>query len=120
MAVKKTAKKEVSSPKKGAKGKVSENINKKPAKISKEVSSKKEEKKPITSSSKIIEKSNLSHKLDVFRDCEVKNGRIFLKKGNTFANFPDILALQKMGYDTFINKYLEKLFETINPVWDIA
>ena len=120
MAVKKTAKKEISSPKKGAKGKVSENINKKPAKISKEVSLKKGEKSSTVQSSKTIEKSNLAHKLDIFRDCEVKNGRIFLKKGNTFADFPDILALQKMGYDTFINKYLEKLFDTINPVWDIA
>lgn len=120
MAVKKTAKKQMSSPKKGAKEKVSTTINKKPAKISKDVSSKKEEKKLTVQSSKIIEKSNLAHKLDIFRDCETKNGRIFLKKGNTFADFPDILALQKMGYDTFINKYLERLFENINPVWDIA
>lgn len=120
MAVKKTVKKSVSSPKKGAKVKVSENNNKKPAKISKVVSPEKVEKKPNVSSSKVIEKSNLLNKLDIFRDCEIKDGRIFLKKGNTFADFPDILALQKMGYDTFINKYLERLFNTINPVWDIA
>lgn len=119
MAVKKTAKKEISSPKKGAKEKISP-TTKKPVKISKNVSSKNVEKKGVISSSKTIEKSNLHTKLDIFRDCEMKNGRIFLKKGNAFADFPDILALQKMGYDTFINKYLEKLFETINPVWDIA
>lgn len=120
MVVKKTTKKQTNSSKKGVNVKVSEKNNKKVAKASKTTSKVTKEKKIKNTSSKVIETSNLLNKLDIFRDCEVRDGRIFLKKGNTFANFPDILALQKMGYDTFVNKYLEKLFDTINPVWDIA
>lgn len=120
MAVKKTIKKQPSSPKKGANEKISKTSTKKIASISKTIPTIKVEKKTISSPKKTLERSNLAHKLDIFRDCDIINDRIFLKKGNTFADFPDILALQKMGYDTFVNKYLEKLFETINPVRDIA
>jgi len=95
MAVKKITKKTTSSPKKGA-VKVSKTIEKKPVKISKKIPIEKVEKKKIVSQKTPMEKSNLSNKLDIFRDCEIKNNRIFLKKGNTFADFPDILALQKM------------------------
>ncbi len=114
MPIKKTTKKENISPKKGVNKnqKISEKIKKTWGISSKEILSK-------TTTTK-REKSNLVNKLDIFRDCEVKNDRIFLKKWNTFADFPDILALQKMWYDTFINKYLERLFDTISPVRDIA
>jgi len=106
----KTGKKATKAPEKGAKKQV-KSLDKK-ATTSPVVSSKKTTIKKETSS--------LDHKLDIFHDCEVRNGRIFLKKRNTFANFPDLLSLQKRGYETFINQYLGKLFDTINPVWDIA
>ena len=46
--------------------------------------------------------------------------RIFLRKPRKFSGFPDLLALQKKGYESFINIYMHKLFANINPVWDIA
>ena len=106
----KTGKKTTGAPVKGAKKQV-KSLEKKAT-----PSTKVSQKKPSVKA----ETSSLANKLDIFRDCEVRNGRIFLKKGNTFADIPDLLSLQKRGYDTFINDYLEKLFNTINPVWDIA
>lgn len=109
MAVKKPIKKQ--SPKKECSKKTTKTINKSKVsvKASKQIKSK-------TSN----EKSKLTTGLDIFHDCEVRNGRVFLKKWSTFVDFPDVLLLQKMWYDTFINKYLERLFESINPVRDIA
>lgn len=51
---------------------------------------------------------------------EYKNGRYFLGKQKKFVDFPNLLDLQRRGYETFINTYLNKLFDDINPVWDIA
>ena len=81
----KTGKKATKAPEKGAKKQV-KSLDKK-ATTSTVVSSKKNSIKSETSS--------LENKLDIFQDCEVRNGRIFLKKGNDFANFPDLLSLQK-------------------------
>jgi DNA-directed RNA polymerase subunit beta len=106
----KTGKKTTGAPVKGAKKQV-KSLEKKAT-----PSTKVSQKKPSVKA----ETSSLENKLDIFRDCEVRNGRIFLKKRNTFTDIPDLLSLQKRGYDTFINDYLEKLFNTINPVWDIA
>jgi len=74
-----------------------------------------------TNSKTITSKApNLATKLGLFDNCVKKNGRVFLKPPREFADFPDLLALQKKGYDEFINKYLNKLFDNINPVRDIA
>jgi DNA-directed RNA polymerase beta subunit len=43
-----------------------------------------------------------------------------LRNPKKFAGFPDLLDLQKRWYEDFIKKYVHKLFDTINPVWDIA
>lgn len=49
-----------------------------------------------------------------------ESGRIFLSQQKKYAEFPDLLALQKDGFESFINHYLNKLFEDINPIQDIA
>ena len=61
-----------------------------------------------------------SKNTEFFKDYLQDNGRIFLKKPRKFANFPDLLGLQKRGYEVFINTYLQKLFDDINPVRDLA
>jgi DNA-directed RNA polymerase subunit beta len=43
-----------------------------------------------------------------------------LRKPRKFSGFPDLLLLQKKGYESFINTYIHKLFNSINPVRDIA
>ncbi len=43
-----------------------------------------------------------------------------MREPKKFSGFPDLLALQKKGYESFINTYMHKLFANINPVWDIA
>lgn len=57
---------------------------------------------------------------EIFKDFYREGNRIFLRNPRKFAGFPDLLDLQKRGYDDFIKKYINKLFDTINPVWDIA
>jgi len=49
-----------------------------------------------------------------------KYGRIFLSEQKKLAEFPDLLSLQKQGFESFINYYLVKLFDDINPIQDIA
>ncbi len=61
------------------------------------------------------------HKIpDIFKDYYREGERVFLRTPKKFASFPDLLDLQKRGYDDFIKKYINKLFDNINPVWDIA
>lgn len=84
MAVKKTTK-QISSPKKGVQKKISEKTIKKTV-----VSS-----KTLSPSKDVTEKSNLYDKLDIFRDCEVKNGRIFLKKEILLLIFQIFLLCKK-------------------------
>lgn len=61
-----------------------------------------------------------ARKLDIFQNYMKKWDRIFLKESKKFVNFPDLLDLQKKWYECFINKYIHKLFDGINPVRDIA
>ena len=46
--------------------------------------------------------------------------RIFLSNPKTYGEIPDLLELQKKGYADFLEIYLPKLFEDINPIWDIG
>lgn len=57
---------------------------------------------------------------DIFADYLQKDWRVYLKQPRKFVWFPDLLWLQKRGYEVFINKYLHKLFADIDPVWDLA
>jgi len=49
------------------------------------------------STSKVVAKKapNLATKLGLFDNCVKRNGRIFLKPPTDFADFPDLLSLQK-------------------------
>ena len=49
-----------------------------------------------------------------------RNGRYFLSEQKKFAEFPDLLDLQKKWFEEFVNLYLHKLFDEINPIQDIA
>ncbi len=57
---------------------------------------------------------------EIFKDFYREGERIFLRAPKKFAGFPDLLDLQKRGYNDFIKKYIHKLFNNINPIWDIA
>lgn len=48
------------------------------------------------------------------------HGRTRLAPSKKFADFPDLLDMQTQGFNSFLEKYLEKLFDDINPVNDIA
>ncbi|UFX82529.1 DNA-directed RNA polymerase subunit beta [Candidatus Absconditicoccus praedator] len=54
------------------------------------------------------------------QDFGKKNGRYFLSTSKNFADFPDLLGMQKKGFDDFLDYYLNKLFDEINPIQDIA
>ncbi len=49
-----------------------------------------------------------------------KYWRVFLSESKNYAQFPDLLLAQKQGFETFVNYYLNKLFEEISPIEDIA
>lgn len=49
-----------------------------------------------------------------------KYGRVYLAPEKKFAAFPDLLATQKIGFSEFIETYMQKLFDDINPIHDIA
>lgn len=49
-----------------------------------------------------------------------EDGRIYLKEPMKFCEIPDLLALQKRGFEEFLNVYIHKLFADISPIWDIA
>jgi len=49
-----------------------------------------------------------------------KNWRHFLAKDKKFADFPDLLMTQKNWFANFVEHYLLKLFEDINPIHDMA
>ncbi|MCF7835348.1 DNA-directed RNA polymerase subunit beta [Candidatus Gracilibacteria bacterium] len=78
-------------------------------------------KKIVGSSSKTVDKAkDLLLAKSFFDKYYKKDGKIFLTKPRNFGGFPDLLDLQKKGYVSFVTKYMHKLFEDINPVWDIA
>ena len=56
----------------------------------------------------------------MFKDLPVVDGRYFLSNPKTYGDIPDLLELQKKGYDDFLNIYLQKLFDDVNPIWDIG
>lgn len=62
--------------------------------------------------------SSYAHVLDAYTRNEA--GRIFLSEQKKFAQIPDLLEIQKQGFLSFIETYLHKLFEDINPIQDIA
>lgn len=49
-----------------------------------------------------------------------KWGRVWLSQSKKFATFPDLLDVQKKWFNEFISYYLNKLFDEINPIQDIA
>ncbi len=49
-----------------------------------------------------------------------KYGRVYLAAEKKFAAFPDLLATQKVGFSEFLETYMQKLFDDINPIHDIA
>lgn len=57
---------------------------------------------------------------ELFKDYYQKDGRIFLTTPRTYGELPDLLDLQKKGYDDFINIYLNKLFTDVEKIWDIG
>jgi DNA-directed RNA polymerase beta subunit len=60
---------------------------------------------------------------DVLKDLQIwgeKYGRKFLRPIKKFAPFPDLLGAQKKGFREFVEYYLNKLFEEINPIQEIA
>ncbi len=74
---------------------------------------------------KTTKKTNVSAKVQnqvpaVFKDYFQKDGRIFIKNPKSYQDFPDLLDLQKKGYQDFVEKYIHNLFENINPIRDIA
>ena len=76
---------------------------------------------PVSKPIKILNKPIKTTKIpEIFKNFYREGDRIFLRNPRKFAGFPDLLDLQKRGYNDFINKYINKLFNNINPVWDIA
>jgi len=55
-----------------------------------------------------------------FKGYYQSNGRIFLSNPRSYCEVPDLLELQKKGYQDFLNVYLPKLFEDNMPVWDLG
>lgn len=49
-----------------------------------------------------------------------KYWRTFLAQAKKFADFPDLLHLQKQWFGSFMEEYLLKLFDDAMPVYDIA
>jgi len=126
MTPKKTSqtKKEKKTPKTTTK-KVKVQVKKtdKVVKVQKKPSKTPETAKKISSgaSPKILTKSVPWNKIpDIFKDFYREGDRVFLRNPKKFAGFPDLLDLQKKWYESFIKIYVNKLFENINPVRDIA
>jgi DNA-directed RNA polymerase subunit beta len=57
---------------------------------------------------------------EILKGLETKHWRVFLKHAKKFASFPELLWMQEKWFNEFINLYMHKLFEEINPIRDIA
>jgi DNA-directed RNA polymerase subunit beta len=57
---------------------------------------------------------------EILKGLDVLNGRVFLKESKKFAAFPELLGMQEKGFDEFVNHFMHKLFNEINPIRDIA
>jgi hypothetical protein len=55
-----------------------------------------------------------------FKGYHQVHDRIFLSNPKSYGEIPDLLELQKKGYADFLELYLPKLFEDVNPVRDIG
>ena len=55
-----------------------------------------------------------------FHKYQELNGRIYLSNPKTYGNLPDLLSLQKKGYNDFLQYYLPTLFEEMNPIRDLG
>ena len=55
-----------------------------------------------------------------FAGYEQIEDRIFLSNPKSYGEIPDLLELQKKGYADFLELYLPKLFNDVNPIWDIG
>jgi hypothetical protein len=55
-----------------------------------------------------------------FHKYQELNGRIYLSNPKTYGNLPDLLSLQKKGYNDFLGYYLPTLFEEMNPIRDLG
>jgi DNA-directed RNA polymerase subunit beta len=56
----------------------------------------------------------------IFKGYDQVDDRIFLSNPKTYGEIPDLLELQKKGYEDFLMLYLPKLFEEMNPIRDIG
>ena len=61
-----------------------------------------------------------SHLPKAFHKYQELNGRIYLSNPKTYGNLPDLLSLQKKGYNDFLQYYLPTLFEEMNPIRDLG
>jgi DNA-directed RNA polymerase beta subunit len=55
-----------------------------------------------------------------FHKYQELNGRIYLSNPKTYGQLPDLLSLQKKGYNDFLQYYLPTLFEEMNPIRDLG
>ena len=55
-----------------------------------------------------------------FHKYQELNGRIYLSNPKTYGRLPDLLSLQKKGYNDFLQYYLPTLFEEMNPIRDLG
>lgn len=55
----------------------------------------------------------------VFDSYFQKDGRIYFSKPKTMSELPDLLSLQKRWYQSFVDEFVHKLFDDINPIYDI-
>lgn len=117
MATKKTSTKK--DTKKTTTKKVEKKIEKKTTAKKQPVVLKATQKKDLVKvEKKTVSKNNLANEL--FKDNIRVHDRIFLRAPKKYAEFPDLLDLQKKWYESFINYHIHKLFDAINPVRDIA
>jgi hypothetical protein len=56
----------------------------------------------------------------IFKGYQQVQDRIFLSNPKSYGEIPDLLELQKKGYRDFLELYLPKLFDDVNPIRDIG
>ncbi len=79
--------------------------------------------KKITTKNQKVSATTTTQKKElpaVFEKFYYKDGRYYLNKPKSFDEYPDLLDLQKKWYQDFIDTYVQKLFDDINPIYDLA
>jgi len=94
-------------------------VEKKPP-TKKVVSKKTAEKVVNTAVKSVAKKLEKSVANDLFTGYHSVEGRIFLSNPKSYGEIPDLLELQKRGYADFLEIYLPKLFNDVNPIRDIG